>query len=188
MLGSKAFVIWQLEVCDHSQLLQVCHKHTGQISLGQTKRIGLLSRSVPSFSQTVSALTMHTLRDDLLEAIWQRCHVCYYPLESQLLLKHQSRPGMVIQKGFSSACQKHSRIPWTTQMECPSMLEHGLVQSFRQGLAGTYNHGQIHFQLSLSHTFWVLLQPPPPHSMLFGGNKLKAVCKTESGPAYANID
>ena len=41
------------------------------------------------------------------------------------------------------------------------------------------------FQPSLSHTFWVLLQSPPPHSMLFGGNKLKAVCKTESGPVYA---
>ena len=41
------------------------------------------------------------------------------------------------------------------------------------------------FQLSLFHTFWILLQPPPPHSMLFGGNKLKTVCKTESGPVYA---
>ena len=44
------------------------------------------------------------------------------------------------------------------------------------------------FQLTLSHTFWVLLQPPLPHSMLFGENKLKTVRRTESGPVYGNID
>ena len=128
MLGSKAFVIWQQEVCDHSQLLQVCH--TCQISQGHTKQIGLPFRSAPSFSQTVSVLTMRTLRDDLLEAEQHQSHVCYCPLESQLLSKHQSRPGMVIQKGFSLACQKYSHIPWTTQMECLSVLEHGLVQLY----------------------------------------------------------
>ena len=31
----------------------------------------------------------------------------------------------------------------------------------------------------------VLLQPPPPHSMLLGGNEVKTVCITESGPVYA---
>ena len=41
------------------------------------------------------------------------------------------------------------------------------------------------FQLTLSHTFWVLLQPAPPHSMLLGRNKLKTACRTESGPVYA---
>ena len=34
-----------------------------------------------------------SLRDDLLEAEQHQFHVCYSPLESQLLLKHQSGPG-----------------------------------------------------------------------------------------------
>ena len=82
----KEDVIWQLEVCDHSQL----------VSQGHTKQIGLPFRSAPSFSQTVSVLAMRSPRDDLLKAEQHQSHVCYCPLESQLLLKHQSRPGMVI--------------------------------------------------------------------------------------------
>ena len=101
MLGSKAFVIWQQEVCDHSQLLQVCHTCTGQISQGHTKQTGLHFRSGPIFSRTASVLAMRTPRDDLLEAEQHQSHVCYGPLESQPLLRLQSRPGMVIQKGFS---------------------------------------------------------------------------------------
>ena len=57
-----------------------------------------LDRSVPSFSRTASVLAMYTLRDDILEAVQHRSHVCYCPLESQ----HQNRSGMVIQKDFSS--------------------------------------------------------------------------------------
>ena len=34
-----------------------------------------------------------SLRDDLLEAEQHQFHVCYSPLESQLLLKHQCGPG-----------------------------------------------------------------------------------------------
>ena len=34
-----------------------------------------------------------SLRDDLLEAEQHQFHVCYSPLESQLILKHQSGPG-----------------------------------------------------------------------------------------------
>lgn len=135
VLGSKAFVIWQQEVCDHSKLLQVCHKWTGQISRGHTKQIGLPFWSAPSFSLMVSVLAMRTRRDNLLEAEQHQSHVCYCPLESQLFLKHQSRPGMVILKDFSLACQKHSHILWTTQMECPSVLEHRLVQVSWQGQA-----------------------------------------------------
>ena len=58
-----------------------------------------------------------------------------------------------------------------------------LVATIMDKFIGTIQH--FMFQLSLSHTFWFFLQPPSPHSMLFGGNKLKAVCKTESGPVYA---
>ena len=56
----------------------------------------------------VSALTMHSLWDDLLEAVWHWSHACYYPLETQLLLKLENRSSMLIQKGFSSACWRHS--------------------------------------------------------------------------------
>ena len=41
------------------------------------------------------------------------------------------------------------------------------------------------FQITVYHIFWVLLEPPPPHSMLLGGNKGKIGCRTESGPVYA---
>ena len=45
--------------------------------------------------------TYSTIRDDLLEAELHRLHVCYHPLESQPLLQHPNRLGMVILKGFS---------------------------------------------------------------------------------------
>ena len=40
-------------------------------------------------------------------------------------------------------------------------------------------------QLTFYLIFCVLLQPPSPHSMLLGGNKVKTVCRTEREPVYA---
>lgn len=33
------------------------------------------------------------------------------------------------------------------------------------------------FQITIYHILWVLLQPPPPHSMLLGGDKGKIGCQ-----------
>ena len=42
------------------------------------------------------------------------------------------------------------------------------------------------FQLTFYHIFYVLLQPSPPRNLLLlGGNQVKTVCRTESGPCYA---
>ena len=59
-----------------------------------------------------------------------------------------------------------------------------------------YNHGQIHWDntafyvstQSFSHIlgFFATPSPPLPHAMLFGGNKLKTVCRTGSGLVYAH--
>ena len=129
------------EVCVHSQVLQVCHKYIGQISQGRTKQIGLFSQSVFIFSPTLSALLMHTIRDDLLEAVRHRSHVCFYPLEWQLLLADENRPLECWFRKVSLQCVEGTLIlfSWIKLMASPSVWEHRLVESFRQGQAYTFN-------------------------------------------------
>ena len=71
---------------DHRNTATPQHRNTS-CSLPQYRIEKRVNTATPQTPMSPS------LRDDLLEAEQHQFHVCYSPLESQLLLKHQCGPG-----------------------------------------------------------------------------------------------
>ena len=87
-------------VYGHSPLLPVDHKNIDRIAQGRTRQLRPLSLSVPNCALMELTFLTHTQWDALLGVALHRCHVCYCPLELQLLSTSQSK----LSKGTPTNC------------------------------------------------------------------------------------
>ena len=79
---------------DHRNTATPQHRNTATPQHRNTAIPAVLYHNTASKKESTPQTPMPpSLRDDLLEAEQHQFHVCYCPLESQLLLKHQSGPG-----------------------------------------------------------------------------------------------
>ena len=104
----------------------------------------------------LSALLMHTIQDKLLEAVRHRLHICYYPLESQLLLTDKNRPLECWFRKVSLQCVEGTHIIFMDQTNGESFRVRapiGWIISARSGIHTCYIRRRWHIADSLHFGF-----------------------------------